>query len=248
MERWAGKTAIVTGASAGIGAIVAVKLADHGMKVVGLARRKEMVDALNKKLSNKGGKIYGIKVDLSKEEDILKAFEWSKDNVGPVSILINNAGVCIQAGLTNGATKYWKEMIDVNLMSLCIGTREACQQMKQHKIDGHIVHINSILGHKIPGSPFFAMYTATKWGITALTEALRVELTSMNSKIKISDVSPGVVQTDMVTSQTGVVRDLYRSSTALDPNDVADAVIYVVGTPPTVQVHELIIKPLNETF
>lgn len=84
---------------------------------MGLARRKEMVDALNKKLSNKGGKIYGIKVDLSKEEDILKAFEWSKDNVGPVSILINNAGVCIQAGLTNGATKYWKEMIDVNLMS-----------------------------------------------------------------------------------------------------------------------------------
>lgn len=80
------------------------------------------------------------------------------------------------------------------------------------------------------------------------------------------DISPGVVQTDLVTSQTGVVRDLYRSSNALDPNDVADAVIYVVGTPPTVQVnvhlfisttsvnlnllqvHELIIKPLNETF
>lgn len=186
LNRWKGKVAIVTGASAGIGASIVGTLVEEGINVVGLARRVERVEEIAKSLNGKPGKLYAVQADISKEEDILKAFKWTTENVGPVSILINNAGVVKQTNLVEGNTKMWKQIFDTNVIGLCIATREAVKIMKASNIEGHIIHINSVLGHKLPYQPFFNVYPASKYSVTALTETLRQELNHVGSKIKIS--------------------------------------------------------------
>lgn len=186
MDRWRNKIAIVTGASVGIGASIAEKLVQEGVIVVGLARRSENIEKLAKKLESQKGKLYAFKADISREEDILKAFNWVSDNLGPVSILINNAGVVKQTTLIDGDIELWKQLLDTNVLGLCIATREAVRIMKANKIDGHIIHINSIAGHSVPKFPFNSVYPASKHAVTALTETLRQELNHFGSKIKIT--------------------------------------------------------------
>ena len=98
--------------------------------MVGLARRSERVEDLVKQLEGKKGKLYALKTDISKEKDILKAFKWVSDNLGPVHILINNAGIIQQTNLTEGDTEKWKKIFDTNVLGLCIATREAVKIMK----------------------------------------------------------------------------------------------------------------------
>ncbi|KAJ3660776.1 hypothetical protein Zmor_005207 [Zophobas morio] len=232
MDRWRGKVAIVTGASAGIGAAIAKQLVEEGLQVVGLARRSERVEDLAKQLEGKKGKPYAVKTDISKEEDILKAFKWVTDNLGPVHILINNAGIIQQTNLTEGDTEKWKKIFDTNVLGLCIATREAVKIMKANKIDGHIVHINSVTGHKIPNVP----------GLNVQ------ELNHLGLKIKITSVSPGLVGTDIFeANNSGITAEQLQKMNSLESEDIADSVLYVLSTPPHVQVHELTIKPVGET-
>lgn len=157
-------------------------------QVVGLARRVERIEELSNKLQGKRGKLYAVKADLSKEDDILKAFEWTKNNVGPIHVLVNNAGcVALTTNLTEGDTELWKKVLDLNVLGLCIVTREAVKNMRENNIDGHIIHINSESGHNVPNfAPILNVYPASKFAVTALTETLRQELNSINSKIKIT--------------------------------------------------------------
>jgi NADP+-dependent farnesol dehydrogenase len=102
--------------------------------VVGLARRVERVEELAKKLKGKKGKLHAVKADISKEEDILNAFKWTSDNVGPVHILVNNAGVAQKTNLTTeGDTEKWRQIFETNVMGLCIATREAVKIMQAKK-------------------------------------------------------------------------------------------------------------------
>jgi NADP+-dependent farnesol dehydrogenase len=160
--------------------------------VVGTARRSELVEEHAKQLSGKKGKLHGIKADFSKEEDILKTFEWTTKNLGPVHILVNNAGITKETSLTEGKTEDWKATLDLNVLSLCIATREAVKVMKAKKINGHIIHINSVYGHTVFNVPNLNVYPASKYAVTALTETLRQELNHLGSKIKVT-VSPGLL-------------------------------------------------------
>ncbi|KAF2896857.1 hypothetical protein ILUMI_09320 [Ignelater luminosus] len=250
MERWVGKVAVVTGASSGIGAAITVALVQAGLQVVGLARRKHKIDELAKNLSDKPGKLYSIATDVTKETEIIDAFDWIKNNVGPVHTLINNAGIIRGTNLIDGSTSLWKETFDTNVLGLCIATREALTNMRANKVDGHIIHINSIFGHHCSKAKFFNVYPASKYAVTALTETLRRELNSNNSKIKVTSISPGLVKTDI--GLNGGVLDLktwkefLSTLTFLNPEDVAGAVMYALATPPHVQIHELTIKPVGE--
>lgn len=154
--------------------------------MIGLARRKHKIEELADKLAGKKGKIYAFEADVSKEQDILNAFEWTKKNVGPVHILINNAGIVKNELMIEGNTENWKKILDVNVLGLCIATREAVNNMRENNIDGHIIHINSIGGHQVPLFVGTSIYPASKFGVTALTETLRQELNSIGSKIKIT--------------------------------------------------------------
>lgn len=147
----------------------------------------ERIEKLAKQLEGKKGKLYALKADLTKEDDILKAFEWTKSNLGPVHVLINNAGCAVlTTNLMEGDTELWKRVLDLNVLGLCIATREAVNDMRENNVNGHIIHINSVAGHIVPSFPTFNVYPASKFAVTALTETLRQELNSIGSKIKIT--------------------------------------------------------------
>lgn len=155
-------------------------------KVVGFARRHEKIEEQAKRLKGKKGSLHAFKVDMTVEEDIKAGFKWTIENVGPVAILINNAGILQNTNLTDGDTSKWKKILDTNVLGLCIATREAFKSMQENNIEGHIVHINSIAGHKVPKFSNINVYSASKYAVTSLTETLRQELNTLKSKIKVT--------------------------------------------------------------
>ncbi|KAJ8929475.1 hypothetical protein NQ314_017855 [Rhamnusium bicolor] len=250
LSRWIGKVAVVTGASSGIGAAIAKQLVENGIKVAAFARRKERLEELTDKLSDKNGKLYPVKVDITKEEDILNGFKWVKENLGPIHILVNNAGTGGQGSLTDGDTETWQNVFQINVIGLSIATREAIRDMKSNNVDGHIIHISSILGHQVLSIPGLNVYPASKFAVTALAETLRLELNSLKSKIKITNLSPGLVNTEKISKwykQSEHLKKIVEEEQILDPADIADALAYVLSTPPHVQIQELTIRPVRES-
>ncbi|XP_069683505.1 farnesol dehydrogenase-like isoform X1 [Periplaneta americana] len=249
MQRWAGRVAVVTGASAGIGAAIAQELVKKGLKVVGLARRVERVQELTKSLNSAPGKLYPIKCDVTKEEEVKEAFKWVKANLGGTDILVNNAGVASVNTLRDGPVENWRKIYDLNVLALSMCTKEALQSMKEKGVDdGHIVHINSVAGHKVIDNA--SIYSSSKHAVTALTEGLRRELVNQKSKIRVTSVSPGAVKTE-IGEASGFTPDILeelKDIPFMESEDIADAVLYVLGAPPHVQIHELTIKPVGEPF
>lgn len=243
MDRWIGKVAVVTGASSGIGAEIALHLANMGLKVVGLARRKQLIDQLAQKVTGKG-KIYSLKVDLSKQADIKAAFEWIDSELGGPYILINNAAYVSPGSITDyGDQKVNDDAIamavDVNLKGLILCTRLAVSSMRKRNVEGHIVNMNSVTGHYIPAFQTTNVYPPTKHGLTAFSVALIRELAKYKSKIKVTNLSPGVVATAMLPPELA-------NAPQMEANDVVDALIYVLSTPPSINIYELGIKSIGE--
>ncbi|XP_055597051.1 farnesol dehydrogenase-like [Uranotaenia lowii] len=244
MERWKGKVAVVTGASSGIGAAIVVHLAKAGMVVVGLARRVEMVEALKSELPEDfKSHLHAIKCDVANEEDIIKSFKWVEDKFGGVDALINNAGVAPKKEILKSSSQQLKEILDINVMGLALCSREGFQSMKKRSVDGHIIHINSILGHHVINMPSLGIYPASKHAVTAITETMRHELRTEGTKVKVTSISPGAVRSEMTKGLEHLGEFPF-----LEPEDIADGVLYVLSTPPRVQVHELMIKPAGEPF
>lgn len=192
MERWVGKVAVVTGASAGIGAAIAIDLVKAGMVVVALARRVERVEALSEHIPTTAtGILHPRKCDLTKEDEIIAVFDWIEAELGGVHVLVNNAGVNNQAKLLDeNNTAQIREVIDTNIVSVVQCTREVFKSMKRRNVDGHIILINSIGGHSVPYSvgsvESYSIYRPTKYAITAINETLRQELQENKTKIKVS--------------------------------------------------------------
>ncbi|XP_018576643.1 farnesol dehydrogenase-like [Anoplophora glabripennis] len=248
MSRWVGKVAVVTGAGSGMGAAITEALVEQGLKVAALDRRKDRLEALASKLSDKKGKIYPVKTDVTKEEDILNAFKWIKENLGPVHILVNDAGILGHTKLADGDTEIWRNSLDVNVLGLSIATREAVRDMRANKVDGHIIHINSILGHQVLDFTGMNVYPACKFAVTALAETLRLELLNSKSKIKITSISPGPANTNLVPDfkNTETFKRYIHDKMVIEPENIADATIYALSTPPHVQIQQLTVRSVIE--
>ncbi|KAF5281667.1 hypothetical protein FQR65_LT14597 [Abscondita terminalis] len=250
MERWFGKIAVVTGASAGCGAAIAEALVTNGMQVVAVARRKERLIALADKLAGGRGKLHPVQCDVTKESEIIELFEWVENNFNQVHVLVNNAGIARASGLINGNPADWSDVIKTNVLGLSIATQLAVKRMIDHKVDGHVIHINSILGHYVAQVPNLNMYPASKFAVTALTETLRQELNSINSKIRVTSISPGPVDSEFqMATQPMPNADwdaFFAGVPKLKCEDVADAVVYALSTPPHVLVHEIMLRPVGE--
>ncbi|XP_029963496.1 dehydrogenase/reductase SDR family member 11-like [Salarias fasciatus] len=253
MERWRGRVALVTGASVGIGAAIARELVRLGMKVMGCARDVEKIQKLAAECQSAGfsGVLVPFKCDLTKEEEILSMFAAIKAQHQGVDVCINNAGLGHADHLLSGRTSGWRNMLDVNVLALTICTRETYQSMKERNVDdGHIIHLNSVCGHRVVAFPDLNFYTATKHAVTALTEGLRQELRLAKSHIRATSISPGLVVTDfpsrLYVNEPQKAEDLYNLYTPLAAQDVADAVTYVLSAPPHVQIGEVLIQPVEE--
>ncbi|XP_049803543.1 dehydrogenase/reductase SDR family member 11-like [Schistocerca nitens] len=253
IEKYKGRVALVTGASAGIGAAIVQALLKHGLTVVGMARRAQKVKELA--LKDAPGKLHAIAGDVSDEASILAAFKWIKDNLGGVDVLINNAGVFPTTSLTEGKTEDWKRILDVNVLGLSICTREAVQDMLRRGVDdGFIIHINSVAGHVPPSvlADGLAMYSSSKHAVKILLEGLRKDLVAKGSKIRVGEVSPGLVWTEGVTNiaaappEGNEVFANLKQQPALQPEDLAEAVVYMLSQHPRVQVHDIIIIPTGQ--
>ncbi|XP_021926369.1 farnesol dehydrogenase-like [Zootermopsis nevadensis] len=262
MERWSGKVAVVTGASSGIGAAIARDLVKHGLQVVGLARRVHRLEELSAELSAAPGRLHPLKCDVTKETDVLISFAWVKQQLGTLKInaldsikvmlLYHLKNCCCLKflGFTDFKTEDWLQMLNVNTVGLTLCTRQAIKSMRERGVnDGHVVYINSFLGHTMSNSPGFNMYATTKHATTALAESLRRELLQLKTRIRVSSISPGLVRTEMLSA--GITRtvgpDIYNTVNCLEPNDVSNAVAYVLGTPPHVQIQELILLPTGQS-
>ncbi|XP_066551222.1 dehydrogenase/reductase SDR family member 11a isoform X2 [Amia ocellicauda] len=255
MERWKGRVALVTGASVGIGAAVARALVQHGMKVVGCARSVDKIEKLAAECQSAGysGTLVPYKCDLSNEEEILSMFSAIKTLHQGVDVCINNAGLAHPEPLLSGRTEGWRNMIDVNVLALSICTREAYQSMKERSVDdGHIININSVLGHVPHPEGGAHFYGATKYAVTALTEGTRLELLQEKTHIRVTSISPGLVRTEFAYStfknNKEAADKMYSQIKVLEVEDITRAVVFALTAPPHAQIGEIIIRPTEQVF
>jgi NADP-dependent 3-hydroxy acid dehydrogenase YdfG len=193
MDRWEGKVAVVTGASSGIGAAIAVALVKAKMTVVGIARRLDRMQQLKDELPEEVRENFQpFMCDVTREEEVVSVFKWVDENYQGIHVLVNNAGILRNCMLLEAEnTSKLRQVIDTNIMGVAICSREAFQIMKKRGInDGHIVHINSITGHNVQYlvdmGPSWNIYHATKHAVTAMTETMRQEFLRENTNTKIS--------------------------------------------------------------
>ncbi|CAG2198623.1 unnamed protein product [Mytilus edulis] len=138
------------------------------------------------------------------------------------------------------------KFFEVNVMALCLCTRESVKMMRANGVDdGHIININSLSGHRCGKAHF---YSATKHAVTALTEGIRWELREINSHIKITSISPGLVKTNFAYTAVGeaAAEECYSTRQSLDPQDIANAIETVLSYPSHVQVSEMMIRPTEQ--
>ncbi|XP_072041948.1 dehydrogenase/reductase SDR family member 11-like [Amphiura filiformis] len=249
-DRWVGRVALVTGASAGIGIAIAKRFAQLGLKVVGCARNIDKIKTLGDELqkSNASGSVHAIKCDVSQETEVLSMFKEIKEKYGGVDVCVNCAGVNYSTTILDGKTEEWKRMFDVNVVGLTICSREAFKSMRERNIDdGHIFHLNSVAGHLVPPGRMH-LYSATKYAVKALTEGLRQELREIKSHIRVTSISPGLTETEFFYRSYGKedAERLYQQFKCLEADDISDAVMYALQAPNHVQVHDILIRPVDQ--
>lgn len=191
MNRWLNRTAVVTGASSGIGAAVCKDLVAKGLVVVGLARRENRLQELKAELpADQAARFHYRKCDISDEQQVIDTFAWIEKTLGGTDVLINNAGIVRHTAIVDqGNAADLRAILDTNVLGVSWATREAFQSQLRRKVDdGHIVIVNSVAGHSVPNVPGFSfnMYAPSKHAITALTEVLRQEFLIKGTKTKIT--------------------------------------------------------------
>lgn len=192
MERWHNCVAVVTGASSGIGAAITRKLISAGVMVVALARRMDRLEQLREELpQDRRSRLRIMQCDVSDVSSVNAVFDAVQGDLGNVDILINNAGKLSGGQLLTMSVDTVQQMLQTNVMGVVYCTQRAFESMRQRQSKGHVVLINSIVGHYIfnplPGSQQeLNMYPATKHAITALTELFRQEMREFKTKVKVT--------------------------------------------------------------
>lgn len=250
MQRWKGQCAFVTGASSGIGQATVEALARHGMYVAFCARRADRLRALEDRLEQAGQKALGIGLDLRDADALQAAFTRIRAELGPVAVLVNNAAVGYSTPLVGGDPALWWEMLEVNVLALSRCTGLAVEHMLSSTGTGHIIHLSSLgaYRHK-PGVVGNGMYVASKHAVRSLTESLRIELRQMGAPIRISSISPGLVETGFGARFHGSqerAEAIYRSIDPLQPEDIADIVTFLLSLPAHVEINEVIVRPTQQ--
>jgi 3-oxoacyl-[acyl-carrier protein] reductase len=228
MSKLAGKVAVVTGASKGIGASIAEHLAAEGASVVvNYATSKSGADAAVERIHANGGKAIAVQADVSKFADIQRLFAKTKSAYGQLDILVNNAGVFEFAPLEGVTPEHFHKQFNLNVLGLLLTTQEAVKLMNGN--GGSIINISSIVG-QMP-VPNASVYSATKAAVDAITVALAAELGP--KKIRVNSLNPGMVETEGVRTaglDQGEFRRTVESQTPLgriaQPQDIARAAVF----------------------
>lgn len=227
------KTAIVTGASSGIGAALSIQLAEKGAKVYGIARREQPLLDMKSRL---GDIFEPVVLDVTNEPAVSTWFDATFSDSHLPDILINNAGLGYFGNIEDLPLQEWHSMMNVNLNGVFFMTRKAVPLMKSNKGHSHIVNVSSVAG--LIGNPQISAYNATKFGLRGFSEALFKEL--RHDRIKVTCVFPGSVATEFFEkSGSSTHGNMMRAA------DVAHSIIHVLETPDNFLIDEITMRPLN---
>jgi NADP-dependent 3-hydroxy acid dehydrogenase YdfG len=241
-----GRVALVTGASSGIGQATAVALAEAGAAVAIGARRKDRLDALAGRLRDGGATVLQLDLDVTDEQSCVDAVRRTREELGGLDVLVNNAGVMLLGTIVGADTEDWRRMLHTNVLGLMYMTHAAIEGMVEQG-SGDVVNISSVAGRVARlGS---GVYNASKWAVNAFSESLRQEVTGRG--VRISLVEPGAVATELRDHITqpeakAAAETMYTSMRALQAEDIARAILYVVTQPPHVAINEVLVRPTDQ--
>jgi NADP-dependent 3-hydroxy acid dehydrogenase YdfG len=246
-----GSTALVTGASSGIGEATARALAGHGAAVAVAARRGDRLDALVAAIEADGGRALAIETDITDREQAIAAVERTVAELGRLDVLINNAGVMLLGPAVDAPIEEWDRMVALNLNGLLYVAHAATPHLLRAAEDGprrvaDLVNVSSVAGRRATSGS--GVYNATKFAVNAFTEALRQEVTERH--VRVSVIEPGAVDTELRTHLRDEVREQAERTFAgierLAAEDVADAIAYIVTRPWHVAINEVLIRPTEQ--
>lgn len=242
-----GRVAVITGASSGIGAATARRLSQSGAAVVLVARRQAAIDALAAELLSAGGTALAIKADVTSLDALTGAADRVRAEVGPTDLLLNNAGVMYAAPVADGRADEWQAMADTNFIGVLNTTSAFLPDMVASARAGRqvdLVNVSSIAGLSM-FAPEYAAYNGTKAAVNAVSKTLRAELAPEG--IRVTDIEPGLAATEAGQHLRQDKADrLYARHQALSPDEVADAIAYIVALPSHVNVPQMSVTPVTQ--
>ncbi|MEY8769409.1 SDR family oxidoreductase [Erwinia sp. DT-104] len=241
------KTAVITGASSGIGAATAMELARHGVNIVAAALDQSGLDKLVKDIESAGGHASGLVTDVTRLEDTKALVKHATETFGTVDILINNAGLMLFSAWSDIAWDDWNKMVDVNIKGYLNAIASVLPVMLD-KSAGQILNMASVAGHQVDAGA--GVYSSTKFFVHAMTESMRKDL-GVNKGIRVNTISPGVINTgwaDKVSDPQGRKAAQELTKIAISPQDVANAVVYALNQPENVTVNDLIVSPTKQNW
>jgi NADP-dependent 3-hydroxy acid dehydrogenase YdfG len=262
-----GKTAIVTGASSGIGRAIAESLGGAGATVYLAGRTRAAMDASAKTIAESGGKAKVIPLDVRDVDALRELVAQAARETGRLDVMVNNAGVSYPAAILEGDAEEWRTMLETNILALLVGCQAAVRAMRACKAQGHIVNISSIAAQR----PDSGVYGSTKHAVNAISATLRRELEE--DSIRVVNVMPGAIATNFARNfdpkfVAGIAKvagadiqvekgqrlpdEVFETlgermkQTLLAPEDVADAVLYAVTQPIHVNVLDIVVRPAKQ--
>jgi NADP-dependent 3-hydroxy acid dehydrogenase YdfG len=221
---------VITGASTGIGAATARRAAEFGYRVALAARSQDKLETLRDEL---GGdeRALALRCDVRSWDDQQALVRETLDRFGRLDAFFANAGFGARRGFLEESVEYWKSMIDTNILGVALSIRASLGHFK-HEGSGHVVLTSSVAGRRVlPGS----LYSATKFAVGAIGEALRQEVAE--TAIKVTLIEPGMVDTPFFDN---------RPSGALEADDIARTVMFALTQPPHVAVNEVLVRPVDQ--
>ena len=251
--RLQGTVALVTGASSGIGAATASALAAEGAAVAILGRRRDRLEELAGKIRAGGGTAYVVEADITEQRQAAAAVESVVASLGRLDTVVNNAGTMGVGQVVDSPLEEWERMVEINVRGLLYVTHAAVPHLLRAAADSprkvaDLVNISSTAGRV--ARPGTAVYNLTKFGVNGFTEALRQEV--VQQRVRVSVVEPGTVDTELSSHlRDGARQAIERQVQGMEllrPEDIADAVSYIVTRDRRVAVNEILVRAAEQTW
>jgi 3-hydroxy acid dehydrogenase/malonic semialdehyde reductase len=239
------KTALITGATSGIGRATATLFAKHNINLVLCGRRQERLDAIKKELS-KYTEVHTLTFDVRDKNSVKTLLTNLPKGFNTVDILINSAGNAHGLdAIQNGAIEDWDAMLDINVKGLLYVSQAIIPQMIANR-SGHIINIGSTAGKEV--YPNGNVYCASKHAVDAINKGMRLDLNGTG--IKVGSINPGLVETEFsevrFKGDTDRAHKVYQNFTPLQPGDIAEVIYFAISRPPHVNIADLTVMCLDQ--
>lgn len=239
------KVVVITGASSGIGEAAAKLLAANGAKVVLSARRAERLQKLSAEI---GKNVIFLQSDVSSAEDMRALAALAKETFGKIDVLFANAGIMPGSNMSALKVLDWTRMVDINIKGVLYAMAAVLPEFIAQKA-GHIIVTSSIAGTKsVPGN---AVYSGTKHFVRAMLDSFRSESVMEGTNIRTTTIYPGAIKTELLNtiapSETKSVVEAFYRNVGLEPDAVANAVLYAIAQPDHIDISDLAVRPSRES-